>query len=106
MGCKHRKQFLQNIERGREMKTAILIIILVSVLMGCAGSQSNVPVMPRYNTEAEKGCARECLEIFTQCNHGCGQMVGSINTEYQRKQCLNNCNQILGDCYSSCVQAP
>ena len=57
MGSKHRKQFLQNIERGREMKTAILITGVVFVLMGCAevSQQTDVPVMPRdYSTESER----------------------------------------------------
>jgi hypothetical protein len=86
------------------MKTAILIIILVFVLLGC-GTVATVPVMPNFTTAEEKACARDCQAIYAQCTQPCSQMSdGIIWQPYTR--CVNNCNQTLKDCYSSCQQSP
>lgn len=82
------------------------VIIVVFIVAGCTTSQTKVPVMPKYDVQEERACARSCQAIYAQCNNGCGQMTGDRQTANQRRQCLDNCNQILKDCYSSCKQAP
>jgi uncharacterized protein YcfL len=79
------------------MKTAVLIILMLVVMVGCA-SQARVPVMPQFTTESGKECARICQGTYSQCTVACGPIASSS----QRKQCLNNCNQILKDCYTTC----
>jgi len=86
------------------MKTPILIIILVFVLLGCA-TQSSVPVMPKYDTQPERACARACQDLYSRCNPVCSQFNDSLLFGKQ-KRCLDNCSQVLSDCYSSCSQAP
>jgi len=76
---------------------AVLIILVPVVMIGCA-SQAAVPVMPQFTTEAGKECGRICQGTYSQCTGGCGPIVSNS----QRRQCLNNCNQILKDCYTSC----
>ena len=90
--------------KGGKMKTAILIMILVFVLMGCA-MQGNVPVMPTYETQVERACARTCQDVYSRCNPVCSQFDDSFLFGKQ-KRCLDNCNQVLKDCYSSCENAP
>jgi hypothetical protein len=82
------------------------IIIMVFIFAGCATTQTSAPPMPKYTTDAEKACARTCQSTYAQCNIGCGGMIGGMTTALQRKQCLDNCNQTLRDCYSSCEQTP
>jgi hypothetical protein len=79
-----------------------LVAILLSAFTICFGctAQQQVPAMPQFTTKEGKGCARECQLIYAQCNGGCSQMIGLAVK--QRKQCLNNCNQVLTDCYSTC----
>ena len=90
--------------KGGKMKTAILIMILVFVLIGCA-TQGNVPVMPKYETQAERACARTCQDLYSKCNPVCSQFKDSFLFGKQ-KRCLDNCNQVLEDCYSSCEKGP
>ncbi len=76
------------------------VILLLALLAGCAGQPP--PAMPKFTTEKQKVCARTCQATYAQCNSGCSQMVGGLATVGQRGQCLKNCNQTLGDCYSTC----
>lgn len=78
------------------------VILVAFVMAGCA-TQTAVPVMPQFTTEAGKACARNSQATYSQCNLACGEMrVKGLTTTKQREQCLNNCNQILKDCYTSC----
>jgi hypothetical protein len=90
--------------KGGKMKKAILIMVLIFVLMGCA-AQGNVPVMPNYETQVERACARTCQDIYSRCSPACGHFNDSWLFGKQ-KRCLDNCNQVLKDCYSSCEKAP
>jgi len=86
--------------------THILIIFAVIffnvfLFYGCATQSAN-PVMPKYNTDQQKACARQCQQTYAFCNSGCAEMKGGLTTAKQREKCLNNCNQILADCYSTC----
>jgi hypothetical protein len=36
------------------------VIIMAFIVVGCASSQTSVPVMPKYDNQAEKGCAKLC----------------------------------------------
>ena len=74
---------------------------LVIGLSGCVTPQSPAPAMPPFATGEGKMCARSCQEIYAQCNLPCGQMVGAATASH-RRQCLENCNQTLSDCYSTC----
>jgi len=87
MECKHSKRSL-HLKGGREMKNRILIIGVL-VLMGCT-TQSHVSVMPKYATEAERICARNCQGIYAQCNNSCSRMSGDFapTADRQRKRCL------------------
>jgi len=87
------------------MKTTILITILIFILVGCA-TQGNVPAMPKYETQSERACARKCQDTFAQCNLPCTQYQDGFLFPKKGKRCLDNCNQVLRDCYSSCEQAP
>ncbi len=58
--------------------------------------------MPKFATEKGKACARSCQATYSQCSFACSQMIGGVATAQQRQQCLNNCNTILDDCYSTC----
>ena len=85
------------------MKTAIVLVVAVVLLSGCALTpQTPAPAIPELTTSEAKACARTCQSIYAQCNLACSQMVGGAATAQQRKQCLNNCNQTLADCYSTC----
>ncbi len=86
------------------MKTSILMILMVFALFGCA-TQSSVPVMPKYETQVERACARACQDTYSKCNPVCSQFNDSFFFGKQ-KRCLDNCTQVLKDCYSSCEQAP
>ncbi len=77
------------------MKKVVFLILIVLFLSGC--SQSTVPVMPEFTTENGKICARDCQSTYSQCNMACSDM--GLAT---RSKCLDNCNQILKDCYSTC----
>lgn len=80
----------------------ISLAILVFILFGCPQPQTPAPAMPKLTTEQSKSCARSCQSMYAQCNTGCSQMVGGVATAAQRRQCLDNCNQILKECYSTC----
>lgn len=83
-------------------KIALGIILIVFVMAGCA-TQNKAPVMPKFETQAGKVCARGCQQTYSQCNMACGDVVGkNYAIEKQRQRCLNNCNQLLEDCYLSC----
>jgi len=85
-------------------KYFIIITVLffnIVFLNSCATQQAN-PVMPKYNTNQQKSCARECQHTYALCNSGCSEMEGGLTTAKQREKCLNNCNQILADCYTTC----
>jgi hypothetical protein len=88
----------------KSLSEMLVVIIMAFILAGCATTQTSAPSMPKYTTDAEKACARSCQSTYAQCNTGCSGMFGA--TVWQRKQCLDNCNQTLGDCYSSCEQTP
>lgn len=82
------------------MKKNILLLASFAIIIGCATTQNPVPKMPNFTTEEGKSCARTCQSTYADCNMACNQRS---NLEVsQRVQCLNNCNQILADCYSSC----
>lgn len=82
----------------------ISLAILVFILFSCVPTpQAPVPTMPEMTTEQAKACAHACQSIYVLCNSACGQMRGGVTTARQRRQCLDNCNQILKDCYSTCV---
>jgi hypothetical protein len=82
------------------------VIIMAFIVVGCASSQTSVPVMPKYDNQAEKGCAKSCQVTYNQCNMGCSQMLDGGATGSQHRQCLGNCNQNLKGCYSRCKHAP
>lgn len=70
----------------------------MAVLMcGCV-TQQPAPTMPKFTTDKGKACARECQATYAVCNQGCGISRNSS----QREKCFNNCNQILGECYTTC----
>ena len=85
----------------KSLSVKLGIILVALVVAGCA-TQTPVTVMPRFTTEAGRACARNCQATYAQCSNACSGMVGGAATAKQREQCLNNCNQILKDCYSSC----
>ena len=78
-----------------------LLTGLLIALNGCS-TQSPPPAMPKFTTDQGKACARECIAINSQCIEACSKMVGGTTTAMQRAQCLDNCNQTLADCYSTC----
>lgn len=84
------------------MAKRVFVLILLSVLIGCATPQATAPKMPEFTTEQAKDCARECQAVYAECVNACSQMVGGAITVRQRKKCLDNCNQILEDCYKTC----
>jgi hypothetical protein len=75
-------------------------VLLLMIFLGCV--QATIPNMPTLSTDKEKTCARECQAIYSQCTSPCGRMEGGPRTANQREQCLNNCNIVLSDCYSTC----
>jgi hypothetical protein len=77
------------------MKKAVFLILMAMLFSACA--QSTVPVMPELKTEHAKECARDCQTTYSQCNMACSEM--GLAT---RSKCLDNCNQILKDCYVTC----
>ena len=80
----------------------IFVLILISVLTGCA-SPGTVPNMPTFNTVDGKYHARECQASYAACVSACSREVGyGAVGAYQRKKALNNCNEILEDCYKTC----
>jgi len=82
------------------------LIIMAFILIGCASSKTNVPVMPKYGNQSGKACAQSCQATYNQCNIGCSQMVEGGATASQQQQCLGNCNQRLKTCYAKCKNAP
>jgi hypothetical protein len=83
------------------MKKKMLILASFAIMLGCA-TQNPVPKMPNFTTDESKSCARLCQSTYANCNMACSQMIGGARTASQREQCLNNCNQTLADCYSTC----
>ena len=78
----------------------IFILVAIVVLTGCV--QSKVQEMPVFNTADGKFHARECQLAYAACVSACRQEVGGIPALYQRKANLENCQQILEDCYKTC----
>ena len=84
----------------------MLRLLIVLLLTGCSivedlsGTpvQSEAPAMPELVTDVGKACARSCQANYTAGNQSCGL----VNNARQRAQCLNNSNQILAECYSTC----
>ena len=62
-------------------------IALFLLVVGCA----SVPEMPKYETNKEKACARQCQATHAQC------MIGR-----KRLASRTACGQLLGQCYESC----
>jgi hypothetical protein len=79
----------------------IVFTVLLILFIGCS-TQSSPPAMPKLTTDRAKACARECQAINSECVEACSQMVGGMTTAMQRSKCLDNCNQTLADCYSTC----
>ena len=77
-----------------------LVALLASAALGCV--QYAAPEMPTYATEEARACARGCQEIYTQCGQTCTDIPGGWGSSAQRAQCFDNCNTLLGDCYTSC----
>jgi len=90
----------------KSLSAKLGVIIVGVIVAGCASSKTNVPVMPKYNNQAGKGCAKSCREVYNQCNMGCSQMLEGGATASQQRQCLDNCNRTLKGCYSRCKDAP
>jgi hypothetical protein len=84
------------------MKTALLIFGLL-LLAGCAGNK--VPVMPKYNTQPERACARTCQDAYVKCDAPCAQLRDGL-VRRTGAECTANCIQMLKDCYASCEQGP
>jgi len=84
------------------MRRLLIMAAFVLAIVGCAGVQTPAPTMPNFKTENGKACARSCQATYAQCNQGCSLMVGGARTASQREQCLNNCNQTLRECYTTC----
>ena len=85
----------------KSLSVKLGVILVAFVMAGCA-TQNAVPVMPKFTTESGKACARACQATYSQCTMACSQMIGGATTARQRGKCLNNCNQVLEDCYLSC----
>ncbi len=85
----------------------MLRLLIVLLLTGCSivedlsatPVQSEAPAMPELVTDVGKACARSCQANYAAGNQSCGLIV---NSAPQRAQCLNNSNQILAECYSTC----
>jgi len=76
----------------------LIILGLILVLYSCGYQvQEPAPVMPKYSTDKGKACARECQLIYASCNDSCIGFRG-----HRDRGCLSNCNQLLGECYSTC----
>jgi hypothetical protein len=82
-------------------RTFFFLVLLV--IFGCAGTQTEAPTMPEAMSQQGNDCVKECEAINTNCADDCNKWIG-VRTQLQRKRCFKNCNKRLGDCYSICEQ--
>ena len=82
------------------MMKRIFILALLSASIGCA-SQPTVPKMPWFTTTEGKQHARECHAAYIACVSSITQTLSGLSA-WEREGGLNNCRQLLKDCYETC----
>jgi len=78
---------------------ALALLLLCGA--GCAPPYPPPP-MPSYGTAEGEACGRTCQDAFVKCKPACGELLGGATTSRQRKQCLNECDVQIADCYARC----
>ncbi len=87
---------------GAAMKILPAVILVVMLFTyGCGSSLTSIPNMPSFTANAEKVCARSCQKTYVDCTQSYSMMATGLVYE-KNDSIFSNCNQILGECYSTC----
>ena len=84
------------------MRNAVSVVatIIVLLLLGCAAAIP-MPQSPSYNTSKGRVCAIECQRKYEGCVQA-WKYTGSFSSASTER--VNECRQILGDCYQFCLE--
>ncbi len=78
---------------------SVLAVTLVLFLFGCA-SLDPMPQPPKYATTDGRECALECQRKYEDCVQA-WKYTGSFSSASTER--VNECRQLLGDCYQFCL---
>ena len=84
------------------MRNAVSVVatIIVFLLLGCA-TLIPMPESPQYNTSKGRLCAVECQRKYEGCVQA-WKYTGSFSSASNER--VNECRQILGECYQFCLE--